>query len=421
VTKKELKEILQTHVANVLNEAKLWRSDGPKSQIEHIDSSTIFGIEIECFVPRNFRDMPSIDGSNHGNFNYNILFDRLYRGDISLENISSALNCSIVLLEEVKDNRLDFENFMAQVITTRPSSISELNDLLNYNSNFIKSLLPKFDRPAAQALLVSKYPEWRWIYDTTVSESQDEIVSPKLFGRDGLLEIKRILRTLKETGFNTDDSCGAHTSLTYNNGLGYYTAPLALLTLWANCEPELHKILPNFRSNIDYSRWVSKDLKIKNMISRVASTKARALLNSLKQDPGNKYRALSIRYFKGDESSKRVEFRVWDGTLDYDTWAAQIGFGKYVLMQAALLSRVFSKVRKEHVENSINKKDDYVRQLTNEEFIEQGTRAGCNCEPCKLVAKEYPKDYALFVEYSEQEEIMGNNWLSTGHETAHDM
>jgi len=141
---------------------------------------------------------------------------------------------------------------------------------------------------------------WRYARDYSVQKQGYELISPKLNGHSGLLELSMFLAKLRRYQYKSGNSCGAHTNLSIKH-VGMPQSD-KLNIIWKKYRTNFRK-LPGARTSGYYCRG--------NTVSNFS-----------------KGSALS-------RNGKRLEFRLWRGTLDYKQWVAQIGIG-YLFLKEAL-------------------------------------------------------------------------------------
>jgi hypothetical protein len=146
------------------------------------------------------------------------------------------------------------------------------------------------------------YTNWNVVYDGSV-DSGAEVVSPKLFGEEGLVEMEKVVTILREMGCFVDHQCGLHVHI---DGTGLHGDELANIV----------KRYGQFEDTIDswftFARRESRNLFLRSVtrLGLISTGSAREVAESV---GGDRYRKVNITAFLRHGT---VEFRQHHGTLN---------------------------------------------------------------------------------------------------------
>lgn len=161
---------------------------------------------------------------------------------------------------------------------------------------------------------------FKFVHDGSLTvENSIECVSPVLKGRDGKAALKAAVKTLNEAGARVNSSCGLHVHIGAAN-----LTPMQYCNVFVNYA-YLESVIDSFmaRSRRD-SRWC-RSIKPR-LVELEAAQTHREIAMAMSYD----------RYFKVNSQSyerhKTIEFRVHQGTTNYEKIDAWVAFcGKLVL------------------------------------------------------------------------------------------
>lgn len=161
-----------------------------------------------------------------------------------------------------------------------------------------------------------------WTYAIHSDGSGVEIPSPVLQGREGLDELRRVMHLLDQNGFYAGEADGLHVhhgaeEWAEDNGLLAHT-----IELWEENLPLIHKFVARDRAHSMYCE-PHKDggLYRENRWAEFKRTKNTDHLR-------DKFKALNIAHLS---SLGTLEFRLHQGTLNFDKAASWISFGQNFL------------------------------------------------------------------------------------------
>jgi hypothetical protein len=143
-----------------------------------------------------------------------------------------------------------------------------------------------------------------------------EIPSPVLQGVDGLNELREVMELLKRNGFYTTEADGLHVHHGAEDFLSNEVLMARLVEMWEENLPHIHRLVNRSRRHNDYCA------------SRIELTPT--AWEKFKRDK----RLASLgygRFFGLAIRSQTVEFRLHQGTLDFEKAAAWIQFGQEFL------------------------------------------------------------------------------------------
>lgn len=157
-------------------------------------------------------------------------------------------------------------------------------------------------------------PHWKIVTDGSL-RSEDgyiaiELVSPILYGKQGLRDIERVCGALAQLGAKVNVSCGLHVhhdarDLTLDNWKN-------LARVFGKHEHTLNAVLPASRRNNRWAQPINREQDIKTFFKKVASaTTVRELAEYLSNE--SRYRTLNTHSFWRHGS---VEFRQHGGTVE---------------------------------------------------------------------------------------------------------
>lgn len=174
---------------------------------------------------------------------------------------------------------------------------------------------------------------WKIITDRSIKNSQGrndlscmEIVSPPLYGLDGLEEVRKVADELKAMGAKVNKSCGFHVHHDVRHyGLQEFKN---LYILYTKCEPAMDSLVPlSRRGNKQYYCQSLRRRNVFDWINNVNSI--RDISYKLNR---NRYLKLNIlSYFKYGT----IEFRQHSGTIESDKIINWIVFTQAIVNTAA--------------------------------------------------------------------------------------
>jgi hypothetical protein len=154
-----------------------------------------------------------------------------------------------------------------------------------------------------------------------------EIPSPVLQGVDGLNELREVMELLNRNGFYTTEKDGLHVHHGAEDFFGNEVLMARLVELWEENLPHIRGLVNRSRHHNDYC--ISR---IEQSPIEWAEFKRDKKLDSFNY---SRFFSLAIR-------SQTVEFRLHQGTLDFEKAAAWIQFGQEFLEMAKRKSSAYT-------------------------------------------------------------------------------
>ena len=188
---------------------------------------------------------------------------------------------------------------------------------------------------------------WKVITDSSCGY---EVVSPVLYGIEGLNELQKVCEALKEVGCDADIRCGLHVHHDIND-LNLEQIKNIYRIYYKHAEA-IEQILPKSRRLGARGYAKSLDGWLMNIVEQAQT------INELRNDLTDRYWALN---FTSYTKYGTVEFRQHSGTIEFEKMA------NWVLLTHKLIERATSgkKVRKKsqsRLEKCNNPKDGYIHR-----------------------------------------------------------
>ena len=154
-----------------------------------------------------------------------------------------------------------------------------------------------------------------------------EIPSPILCGREGLNELRRVMALLRDNGFYTSEEDGLHVHHDAPEFVEDDSLVARLVELWEENLPVIDRFVADYRQGGNY--WACNSYQREDSYAHSwARFKETKSLGDIRLD---KFRSLNVTAL--DEHGT-VEFRLHEGTLNFDEAAAWIHFGQEFLESA---------------------------------------------------------------------------------------
>ncbi len=163
---------------------------------------------------------------------------------------------------------------------------------------------------------------WKVVGDASIrGRSPFELVSPKLYGQDGLKEVRKVMRIVRGLGGNVNNSCGLHV---HHSAQGLNPKQLRMVShFYSSLFSAFDGIFSLSRRN---SRW-----------AQLANAQSVNQMNEFDMRHGNRYMAVNLMAFFKHGT---VEFRQHQGSLNGDKALSWI-----VFTQQFMLGALHSKVK----------------------------------------------------------------------------
>lgn len=181
--------------------------------------------------------------------------------------------------------------------------------------------------------------QWKIITDSSVNstgtglEQGLELVSPILYGDEGLDELEKVYKVLKECGAKVDRTCGTHVHF----DIADYTVAdmVSFLNLYYKEHTLIDNLVPESRRDNRYCRQLKT-----NVIKRINSGFAEGRLHGIRDIRsliGTRYVAVNLNSYV---KYGTVEFRQHGGTTEFEKMEAWI-----ILMYQMLATAKGSHIR----------------------------------------------------------------------------
>lgn len=160
-------------------------------------------------------------------------------------------------------------------------------------------------------------PHWKLVYDGSLTgENAIELVSPILYGEDGLKQIITVCAVLNRLGVTVNNTCGLHVHV---DARGATTRNLQnLLRTWAKYERNSSEVVAPRRRDTFYARHMFGGASLTEdwaRIDRIAERASGPMNFAYDFTGGVRYYTLNLLAFIAHGS---VEFRNHGGTTDAD-------------------------------------------------------------------------------------------------------
>lgn len=146
-------------------------------------------------------------------------------------------------------------------------------------------------------------PHWKIVSDSSISgQNPFELVSPILEGEEGLKEVKKVCKALKEVNAKVNSSCGLHVHINASDFT--ITTWKHLLVNYARLEKIIDRFMPQSRRDNRYCRGFSE---IRDFENRIMAAESVDDIRSILQ---TRYRKINADAYVRHGS---IEFRRHDG------------------------------------------------------------------------------------------------------------
>lgn len=179
---------------------------------------------------------------------------------------------------------------------------------------------------AAQLLIEHGFREW--VEDIHGDGSGVEMPSPILHGREGLNELRDVMKLLRDNGFYTTNADGLHVHHEASDFAADESLVARLVELWEENLPVIDRFVASYRRGGSYWACNSYQQPYSHSQEAWARFKASKSLGDLSRD---KFRSLNVAPLS---HMGTIEFRLHEGTLDFNRAAAWIHFGQEFLEAA---------------------------------------------------------------------------------------
>lgn len=151
-------------------------------------------------------------------------------------------------------------------------------------------------------------PHWKIVSDSSISgQNPFELVSPILEGEEGLKEVKKVCKALKEVNAKVNSSCGLHVHINASDFT--ITTWKHLLVNYARLEKIIDRFMPQSRRDNRYCRGFSE---IRDFENRIMAAESVDDIRSILQ---TRYRKINADAYVRHGS---IEFRQHGGTTDFE-------------------------------------------------------------------------------------------------------
>lgn len=163
---------------------------------------------------------------------------------------------------------------------------------------------------------------WKIVSDATIrGRSPFELVSPKLYGQEGLDEVRKVMKIVRGLGGNVNSSCGLHV---HHSAQGLNSKQLRMVShFYSSLFSAFDGI---FSLSRQHSRW-----------AQLADPQSVNRMNDVDMRHGNRYMAVNLMAFFKHGT---IEFRQHQGSLNGDKALSWI-----VFTQQFMLGALHSKVK----------------------------------------------------------------------------
>lgn len=170
-----------------------------------------------------------------------------------------------------------------------------------------------------------------WLDDIHEDGSGVEIPSPILRGREGLIELRRVMELLSSHGFWTDHEDGLHVHHDAPEFVEDDELVVRLVELWEENLPVVDRFVSSDRRGGDH--WACNSYQYAERYYQRADGPWSKFKQSKRLDDLNvdKFRSLNVTALREHGT---VEFRLHEGTLDFKQALAWIHFGQAFLDMA---------------------------------------------------------------------------------------
>lgn len=160
---------------------------------------------------------------------------------------------------------------------------------------------------------------WKLVTDSSVTSRGTslnrglELVSPILYGDEGLDQLERVLAVLKRIGACVDKTCGVHV----HHDVADYSVEnfISLHNLYSNHQKGINSVLPRSR------RTQSRNIYCKPLTSSIEYIQNAQSIRQVAQQMGTRYLVLNSQSYV---KYGTIEFRQHSGTIEFDKIEAWI-------------------------------------------------------------------------------------------------
>lgn len=220
-----------------------------------------------------------------------------------------------------------------------------------------------------------KFKEWVTKHELCLNDKGFEMVSPIMtYNKEDLSQIKKMCNFLKENGFGATQNCGGH----IHYGFDYFDSSkdfFNLIILYSYFEKELYMISNNEKDNlrpaaIRYAGSIIPLVKNINLNTKENYDDDDLIDNILGLIEDNGFiKKLGLNLYNiGTPNKNTIEFRIPNGTIEYEDWnkniilfGSLIKYSKYISNDLNINSNIHDSIsRNESSEKRANLLMDYL-------------------------------------------------------------
>ncbi|ACV64606.1 putative cytoplasmic protein [Desulfofarcimen acetoxidans DSM 771] len=178
----------------------------------------------------------------------------------------------------------------------------------------------------------STRPHWKLVTDASVNNRGTglarggwEVVSPKLTGKQGLVELATVMKALDQAGAKVDRSCGLHV---HHDVTDYQVKDFQnIYYIYYKFENYFDSVVPASRrgSHNIYCKGINKEI--------IESVEKARTINDLRHSLPDRYLKLNFQSYFRHET---IEFRQHSGTVDADKATNWVMFTQSIVERAKL-------------------------------------------------------------------------------------
>lgn len=170
-------------------------------------------------------------------------------------------------------------------------------------------------------------PQWKITTDCSVNSNGTglgkglELVSPILYGEEGLDELEIVLNTIKALGAKVDKTCGVHV----HHDVSEFSLHdfKSLFCLYSYYQPVINSFMPKSRRDGQYCHIISR-----SELNDIMNANS---IEDLKWATGSRYRVLN---FQSYVKYGTIEFRQHSGSVEFEKIEAWILLTHFMLERA---------------------------------------------------------------------------------------